>query len=342
LRAEFDICHPAFEKVFPLPVIRLILPFLSRLAWHCAPPIVGVRKETVRMAKITPKIAFLGAGLMGAPMARRLLAAGHNVSVWNRSPEKAKALETFGAKAFDAAEEAAAGADIIIAMLFDGAAVEDALFAQGAAARARPGAAFIDMSSISPATARDHEKRLLALGFDYLDAPVSGGTAGAEAGTLAIMAGGKAETFQRAADIFKPLGSATHVGPAGSGQLAKLCNQAIVAITIGAVAEALFLAEKGGADPAAVREALKGGFADSRILELHGKRMLDGNYAPGGRSSFQLKDLNNIASVADGLGLDLPLAALMRERFQRLVEEMGGADLDHAALFLELKARNGG
>lgn len=301
-----------------------------------------MKTGAVRMEENLTKIALLGTGLMGGPMARRLLEAGHSVSVWNRSPEKAKALEAFGAQPFSAAADAAAGADIIITMLFDGAAVEDALFAQGAAGRAKPGAVFIDMSSIKPATARDHEKRLLGLGFPYLDAPVSGGTAGAEAGTLAIMAGGKAETFQRAAGVFKPMGRATHVGPAGSGQLAKLCNQAIVAITIGAVSEALFLAEKGGADPAAVREALKGGFADSRILELHGRRMLDADYAPGGRSSFQLKDLNNIASVAEGLGLDLPLASQMRERFRRLVDEMGGADLDHAALFLELKARNGG
>ena len=286
-------------------------------------------------------IAFLGTGLMGNPMVRRLLGAGFKVNAWNRSVEKAKALEAFGAKAFNSVADAVAGADVVISMLFDGAAVDDALFARKALDAARPGAVFVDMSSIDPETARRHEREVTSRGFGYLDAPVSGGTAGAEAGTLAIMAGGKPDAFEKVAEIFIPMGRATHVGPAGSGQLAKLCNQTIVAITIGAVCEALYLAEKGGANPAAVRDALRGGFADSRILDLHGKRILDQNFVPGGRSSFQLKDLNNVAVVADGLGVELPLASQMRSRFQHLVHDMGGADLDHAALYLELKARNG-
>ncbi len=293
------------------------------------------------MSGTKQSIAFLGTGLMGNPMVRRLLGGGYPVNVWNRSADKAKMLETSGAKVFETVAGAVAGADIIITMLFDGAAVDDALFARKAVEVAKPGAAFIDMSSIDPTTARRHEGEVISRGVGYLDAPVSGGTAGAEAGTLAIMVGGKSDTFQSVVDVFEPMGRATYVGPAGSGQLAKLCNQTIVAITIGAVSEALYLAEKGGANPAAVRDALRGGFADSRILDLHGKRILEQNFVPGGRSSFQLKDLNNVATVADGLGLELPLASQMRERFRHLVEDMGGADLDHAALYMELRERNG-
>jgi 2-hydroxy-3-oxopropionate reductase len=231
-------------------------------------------------------------------------------------------------------------ADIVITMLADGPAVDDVLRAQGVLAAMRAGATLIDMSSIDPPTARLHENAALECGLRYLDAPVSGGTAGAAAGTLAIMAGGKIATFQDVTSVFVPMGRATHVGPAGSGQLAKLCNQTIVAITIGAVSEALYLAERGGADPAAVRMALRGGFADSRILELHGERIVRGNYAPGGRSSFQLKDLNNVHDVSEALGVELPLTELVRSRFKRLVDDLDGADLDHSALHLELKDRN--
>jgi 2-hydroxy-3-oxopropionate reductase len=203
------------------------------------------------------------------------------------------------------------------------------------------GAIFIDMSSITPDEARDHAKRLEALGIVQIDAPVSGGTKGAEAATLAIMAGGPAEAFARAEPVLKALGRPVHVGPAGSGQLAKLANQAIVGITIGAVAEAILLVQSGGGDPAAFRDALKGGFADSTILQLHGRRMAENDYTPGAKSSVQLKDMNNIVAEAEGLGIGLPLAAAIRERYRRLVGEMDGADLDHAALFLELKEHGG-
>ncbi len=289
-----------------------------------------------------PGVAVLGTGLMGAPMARSLLGAGYRVNVWNRSPGKAKALEADGAAAFASAADAARAAGIVITMLADGAAVDDALVSQGVLAAMRKGATLIDMSSIDPPTARRHEKMAIEMGFGYLDAPVSGGTAGAAAGTLAIMVGGNIDTFQRVAEVFSPMGRPTYVGPAGSGQLAKLCNQAIVAITIGAVSEALYLAERGGADPAAVRQALRGGFADSRILELHGERIVTGNYVPGGRSAFQLKDLNNVHNESAALGIELPLTELVRQRFRRLVDELNGADLDHAALHLELKDRNKG
>ena len=196
------------------------------------------------------------------------------------------------------------------------------------------------MASIKPDEALAQAKDLATLGVAHLDAPVSGGTAGAEAATLAIMVGGDLETFDRAAPILSVLGTPTRVGPSGTGQLAKLANQGIVAITIGAVAEAMLMLRKGGADPKAVRAALKGGFADSTILQLHGARMTDNDLAPRARAAVQLKDLNNIMDEAAGLSLSLPMTADMQSRFATLCNEMGGADLDHAALYLELLARN--
>lgn len=286
------------------------------------------------------KIAFLGTGLMGAPMARCLLKAGHSVAVWNRSAEKAQMLEADGAVAFASVSEAVANADFVVTMLSDGAAVTDVLFGGGTNAM-KAGATVVDMSSIAPSTARDHCKRLDGLGFAHLDAPVSGGTAGAEQGTLAIMAGGEVPVFEEAAPVLLAMGRPIHVGPSGSGQLAKLCNQSIVASTIAAVAEALFLAGKAGADPVAVRTALRGGFAESRILELHGQRMLDRDFKPGGPAVLQLKDLDNALDAAAEAGVTLPLTQQVRNRFHRLVHEMDGAQLDHSALLLELEASQG-
>lgn len=282
-------------------------------------------------------IAFLGTGLMGAPMARCLLKADHQVAVWNRSAAKARALESDGAVVFASAAEAVANADFVITMLSDGAAVTEVLFGGGTNAM-KPGATVIDMSSVAPSTARDHCKRLDRLGFAHLDAPVSGGTAGAERGDLAIMAGGEVPVFEEAVPVLLAMGRPTHVGPSGSGQLAKLCNQSIVASTIAAVAEALFLARKAGADPVAVRTALRGGFAESRILELHGQRMLDRDFKPGGPAALQLKDLDNALDAAAEAGVSLPLTQQVRDRFHRLVHEMDGAHLDHSALLLELEA----
>lgn len=294
------------------------------------------------MSETKTTVAFLGTGLMGAPMARCLVRAGHGVRAWNRSPEKAEALIADGAETFASPAEAVRGVDFVITMLSDGAAVTDVLFARSAAREAPAGAIVVDMSSIAVSTARDHAEKLAAMGLGYLDAPVSGGTAGATAGTLAIMAGGDEEVFSEAAPVLEAMGRPTRVGPNGSGQLAKLCNQSIVAITIGAVAEALFLAEKGGADPAAVRQALRGGFAESRILELHGQRMIDRDFKPGGPSRLQLKDLDNTLAAAREAGVTLPLTQQVRDRYKRLVDELGGADLDHSALLLELEAQSAG
>jgi len=284
-------------------------------------------------------IAMLGTGLMGAPMAARLLAAGHAVRAWNRTRDKLDPLRAKGAGVAATPAEAVAGADAVITMLENGAVVDTVLFASGAADALRPGALVIDMSSIAPADARDHARRLETLGAAHLDAPVSGGTKGAAEGTLAIMVGGRAADFARAGPVFAALGRATHVGPHGAGQVAKLANQVIVGVTIGAVAEALLLAVANGADPEAVRRALAGGFADSPILRQHGRRMTSRDFTPGGRAAIHLKDMNNILDAAAGSGLSLPLAEVTRALFAALVAG-GDGDLDHAALALALERRN--
>ena len=287
-----------------------------------------------------PVVAVLGTGLMGAPMAQNLLKAGYPVSVWNRSADKALPLAGNGAEICASPADTAEKAEFIITMVSDGKAVADLLFEQGVADAMRTDSIFIDMSSIKPAEARDHATRLAESGIAYLDAPVSGGTRGAEAATLAIMAGGGQEAFDRARPVLEAMGRPVHVGPAGAGQLAKLANQAIVASTIGVVAEAMLLAEQGGADPAALRDALRGGFADSVILQQHGERMTTRNFAPGGRSAIQLKDMDNILEEAARLGLELPLSGQLQQRYRRLVEELDGADTDHSGIYLELKDRN--
>lgn len=292
------------------------------------------------MKQSTGKVAFLGTGLMGSRMARNLLTAGHRLTVWNRSKSKAESLVAQGAIAADSAAAAVDGAGTIITMLANGPAVESVFFgAENATTKIAAGALVIDMSSAPPDLARAHAKRFAARGIDYLDAPVSGGTVGAEQATLAIMAGGTPAAFARAAPIFAALGRATLVGPAGSGQLAKLANQAIVAVTIGAVAEALLLAAAGGANPAAVRQAIMGGFADSRILELHGNRMILRDFIPGGPAGHQVKDCATIVATAKVAGLTLPFAETALALFQDLVAR-GGARYDHSALVLELERRN--
>ena len=285
-------------------------------------------------------IAFLGIGLMGFPMARRLCQAGHTVHAWNRSPAKAQRLLPFGARTHASAAQAANGADLLITMLEHGQAVEQVLLQQGAAAALPRGALVLDMSSIKPAQARSHAKAVQALGLRYLDAPVSGGTLGAEDGTLAIMAGGNTEDFAALQPVFNTLGRATLVGQVGCGQLAKLANQMIVGITIGAVAEALLLCEKGGANMAQVKAAITGGFADSRILQVHGQRMVERDFAPRGRMSVQLKDLRNALDTAAEIGFDAPVTAALEQIYADGVAH-GDADLDHAGVFVELGRRNG-
>ena len=299
---------------------------------------------------------------MGYPMAKRLCEAGHHVTGWNRTREKAERLRVHGGLVADTAADAASGAKIVISLLDNGAVVNEVLFNQGVAQAMQSGAnraaanrsaqinsasgdtalntLFIDMASIKPREARDHAARLRELGVAQLDAPVSGGTLGAEAGTLAIMAGGDAADFARALPVLQVMGRATHVGTHGAGQVCKLANQLIVGVTIGAVAEAMLLAEKGGASPAKFKAAVTGGFADSRILQVHGQRMIERDFAKRGSMAVHLKDMRNILSTAQEIGFNAPISQLLEQLFASGVEH-GLADLDHSALFLELARRNG-
>lgn len=286
------------------------------------------------------RVAFLGLGLMGVPMASRLCRAGLQVHVWNRTAAKAHALVALGATAHAKAADAVHAADLTITMLEHGGIVELVLFEQGVAKALQSGSLVIDMSSIAPAQARTHALRLGQLGLRYLDAPVSGGTLGAEQGTLAIMAGGSEADLAEAQMVLQHLGKSTLVGPHGCGQLAKLANQMIVGITIGAVAEALLLCAKGGADMAQVKQAITGGFADSRILQVHGQRMVERDFAPRGRISVQRKDMHNALDTAAELGFEAPVTQLLTQLYDQAAEH-GLADLDQAALFTELARRNG-
>ncbi|WP_291839168.1 NAD(P)-dependent oxidoreductase [Limimaricola sp.] len=283
------------------------------------------------------KICVLGTGLMGAPMARRLIAGGHDVSVWNRSRARAEAVE--GAQVRDTPAEAAAGAEVVLSMLIDGPATRAVLVEAGAMEAAGQGALILDMGSVDPATDIALAEAARALGLRYLDAPVSGGVTGAEAGTLAILVGGSEADFAAAKPVFDLMGRPTLLGPVGAGQVAKLANQLIVATTIGTVAEAFRLAEAAGCDPAKLREALKGGFADSRILDLHGGRMVRGDFVPGGRSVIQLKDLDNALKVAHEHDLDLPLGHTVAEAFRDFVLNHDGAEMDHSAYYVWLERR---
>lgn len=287
------------------------------------------------------EIALLGTGLMGAPMTRSLLKGGYSVTVWNRTQAKAEKLSRHGATVAASPGQAATGADFVVTMLESGTVVADVVFGQGVAQTMSASCILIDMSSIPPDMARDHAARLAVKGTAYLDAPVSGGTRGAESGTLAIMVGGERATYERAAKVLASLGNATYVGSTGSGQIAKLTNQVIVADTICAVAEGLLLAASAGADPAAVREALLGGFAESRILREHGRRMLERDFVAGGTARNQLKDLEAARAVALEQGVKLPVTEAVTTLFEQLVAD-GLGDYDHSALLLELERLNSG
>jgi 2-hydroxy-3-oxopropionate reductase len=284
-------------------------------------------------------VAFLGTGLMGGPMCRNLARAGVDVRAWNRSPAKAAALGD-GIAVAALPSGAAKRATAVVVMLADGPACRRVIFDDGVAEALAPGALVIVMSSIGHDEALELAAQARSLGLRWIDAPVSGGVSGAEAATLSIMAGGEAEDIAAAQPILSAMGRVVHIGPAGTGALTKLINQITVASTIATVAEAMLLAEAGGADPVKVREALMGGFAASRILDLHGQRMIDGNFQPGGPARYQLKDTRAARAVAARLGLDLPVLALVDQLFADLVA-WGGGDLDHSALLVELRRRNG-
>jgi 3-hydroxyisobutyrate dehydrogenase-like beta-hydroxyacid dehydrogenase len=285
-----------------------------------------------------PILAFLGIGLMGKPMATRLARAGYPLRAWNRTAARADVLREVGATPCATLAEAVAGADVVISMLEDGSVVGQAI--EAALASLAPDALWIDMSSTSHAEALAFHARLAQAGRRFLDAPVSGGVGGAEEGSLAIMAGGALADCQAAEPVLRVLGTPVRVGPAGSGQVAKLCNQLIVGATLNIVAEALLLAQAAGADPAAVREAIRGGFAGSRILEVHGQRMLERNFVPGGQVKTQLKDLRNVLAAASDAGLALPVTAQVTENYRSLATDLPRAD--HAAVLIGLERINPG
>ncbi|MEJ2057514.1 MAG: NAD(P)-dependent oxidoreductase [Desulfofustis sp.] len=283
---------------------------------------------------ISHTIGFIGLGLMGKPMCRNLIDAGIDLVVTNRSAKPRREIAQAGATAVATPAEVGARAEITVIMVADTQAVESVLCGEnGLLEQIRDGALVIDMGTTSVLKTRGFSEMVAEKGGLYVDAPVSGGTIGAESGSLTIMAGGTREGFEKALPILEILGERiTHVGDPGAGQVAKAANQVIVGLNIGAVAEALALAKAAGVDPARVRQALQGGFADSRILEVHGQRMVDGDYRLGARSTTQRKDMHQAIEFGAALGLDLPATSLSRDLYDRLIER-GGADLDHSALF---------
>jgi len=285
------------------------------------------------------KIAFIGTGLMGYPMASNLLKKKLNLKVFSRTIDKAKPLEKLGAVVSNSLGEAVKDTDIIITMLTDDEAVEKVLGDKEFLNNLKPLSTVIDMSSIKPKIAIQYGKILEEKGINFLDAPVSGGTIGAEDGSLAIMVGGDQKVFDYALDTLKIMGNPTLVGPIGSGQVSKLANQIIVGVTIGAVAEAITLCEKAGVDANKFIKALSGGFADGKILQNHGKRMIDKDFSPKGKVSTHLKDMNNILECAGDFDTKLPISSLIKEMFNSLVER-GNDNDDHSALYKEIENQN--
>lgn len=278
-------------------------------------------------------IGFIGLGLMGKPMARNLRDAGYKLLIHNRSRAVVDELAAEGMTAVDSTRDAAARADAVILMLSDTPAVEQVLLGDdGVLAGLTPHQLVIDMGTTAVDVTRRCAKEVEAAGGMYVDAPVSGGQVGAIEAGLTIMCGGTPEAFARARPLFEVMGRhITHVGASGAGQVAKAANQVIVGLTISAVAEALHLARRSDVDPAAVREALRGGFAWSRIMELHGQRMIEGNYEPGGKASTQRKDLQQALDQAQSVGARMPVTEVVRNLYDELIEQ-GSGDLDHSAV----------
>lgn len=279
-------------------------------------------------------IGFIGLGLMGKPMARHLFEAGYGMVVHNRSRAVVDELAAEGMTPADSPREVAARTDASILMLPDTPAVEQVLRGDdGVLAGLAPGRLVVDMGTTAIDATRRFAREIEAAGGAFVDAPVSGGQVGAIEAGLTIMCGGTPEAFARARPLLEVMGKRiTHVGDSGAGQVAKAANQVIVGVTISAVAEALNLARRSGVDPAAVREALEGGFAWSRIMELHGQRMIDGNFQPGGKSSTQRKDLQQALEQAQTVGARMPVTEVVRSLYDELIAQ-GRGDLDHSAVF---------
>ena len=284
------------------------------------------------------RIGFIGLGIMGSPMSQHLLKAGYALTVLDRVTESQKQVIAAGAQAGASPKQVAEQSEVVITMLPDSPDVEEVVLGKnGVLEGLRPGSLFIDMSTILPSMARRVTDAVRKKGADGLDAPVSGGQVGAQNATLSIMVGGSATAFARAKPIFEKMGkNIVHVGEAGAGQVTKAANQVVVAVTIAAVGEALLLAAKAGVDPAKVREALLGGFAQSRILDLHGNRMLQRNFQPGFKMKLHRKDMSIVLNTARELGLALPTSAVVTELMNAALAN-GCAELDHSALVTMLE-----
>ena len=287
-------------------------------------------------------IGFIGPGIMGGPMALNLMKGGHKLRVYARRPEAVKSLVAAGATACASAAEVGKHADVIFLIVSDTPDVESVIFGEnGIAAGARKGSVIVDMSTISPTATKVFAQRLAKQGVEMLDAPVSGGEGGAIAGTLSIMVGGNTKVFEQVKPLFECMGkNIVHVGDNGAGQVAKSCNQIVVAVTIQAVAEALTFASMNGADAAKVRDALMGGFAGSKVMEVHGKRMLDNDFKPGFKVGLHQKDMRIVMETAHQLGVALPAAALVTQNLNALVGT-GDSELDSAAVVKVVKRMSG-
>ncbi|MDB9704659.1 NAD(P)-dependent oxidoreductase [bacterium] len=284
-------------------------------------------------------IGFIGIGLMGLPMAKNLLKSGYNLKAFNRTQNKSDKLKEFGAEIYTSIKDAVTNSDVIITMLTDDAAVEKVMSSEEFISNIKEGATVIDMSSVNPVLTIKYSKKLKEKKINYLDAPVSGGTIGAEEATLAIMVGGDEETFNNCYELLKKMGNPTLVGPVSSGQISKLANQIIVGVTIGAVAEAITLCEKSGTNPNKMIEALSGGWADSKILQTHGKRMIDKDFTPKGKTTTQLKDMTNIVNAGKAVETHLPISSLIKEMYKDLVAD-GHGNTDHSSLYNAIEKIN--
>ena len=276
---------------------------------------------------------------MGYPMAKNLLKSGYNLKAYNRSQDKADRLKEFGAEISVSIKDVVTNSDIIITMLTDDNAVEKVMSSNEFISNIKEGATVIDMSSVNPVLTIKYSKKLKEKKINYLDAPVSGGTVGAEEATLAIMIGGDEETFKNCYELLKKMGNPTLVGPVSSGQISKLANQIIVGVTIGAVAEAITLCEKSGTNPNKMIEALSGGWADSKILQTHGKRMISKDFTPKGKTTTQLKDMTNIVNAGKAVETHLPISSLVKEMYKDLVTD-GHGNTDHSSLYNAIEKIN--
>lgn len=285
------------------------------------------------------RIGLLGTGLMGQPVARRLVAAGYPVTVWNRSQEKALQLASAGVKIEQSASQLLADSELIICLLSDATACDEVIFNHDALQYIGPETIILMMSTLSPDIVVEQARKAHSVQAHYVDLPVSGGTTGAEKGSLSLMAGGNRQLIDSLRPLLSHLGKVTHVGEVGAGQLTKLANQIIVAGTLSLLSEAFTLAQRGGADPEKVREALLGGFADSTLLQHQGERMVKGDFKARGAAKWQLKDTRSAVALAKQLNLTLPLTETVNQLFSQMIDA-GEGDLDHCAIIKQIQRLN--